>query len=203
MGHFLVVPCVPPRWYLTFHCIFSEWHLNSYCVLTRRSLTWLPRYPGQDVPRILKSSLRESSGWKNPTPVAECPVKARPPTNQEKHLLPLKSAVFPPFVFFSLAMLELWCVPCRLTPAAVINVGELRSGSGEEGPSMEGMCVFMGDWVGLCARLFVSIGSLHNGVVYSAAPCFQLPAGPSAWGSGDPPTLLPTLALSPLLFILA
>lgn len=97
MGSFLVVPCVPPRWDLTFHCVFSKWHSNSYCVLTRRALTWLPRCPGQDVPRILKSSIRESSGWKNPTPMAECPFKANPPSNQEKHLLRLKSVVFPFF----------------------------------------------------------------------------------------------------------
>ena len=160
-----------------------------------------PRCPGQDVPSILKSSTRESSEWKNPTPMAKCPVKAHPPTNQEKHLLPLKSVVFPLFVFLALAMLELWCILCCLTPAAVINAGELRGGggrggSGEEGPSVVGMCVFMGDWVGPCTRLFVLLGSLHNEVVYSAAPSFQLLAGLSAWGSGDSPTLLPTLALS-------
>ena len=144
MGSFLVVSCVPPRWDLTFHCIFSKWHSNSYCVLTRRALTWLPRCPGQDVPRILKSSIRESSGWKNPTPMAECPVKAHPPTNQEKHLRPLKSVVFPLFVFFSLAMLELWCVLCRLTPAALINAGELRGAVGRKVRAWWG-CVFL--WV--------------------------------------------------------
>lgn len=96
-----------------------------------------------------------------------------------------------------------------LTSAALINTGELHggggsSGSGEEGPSVEGMCVFMGDWVGLrAAWLFVSLGSLHNEVVYSAAPSFQLPAGLSAQAGGGglshhhlPPALLPTLALS-------
>lgn len=101
-----------------------------------------------------------------------------------------------------------------LTSATLINAGELHggggsSGSGEEGPSVEGMCVFMGDWVGLrAAWLFVSLGSLHNEVVYSAAPSFQLPAGLSAQAGGTLPPSSPSRppphpSSFPLLFVLA
>lgn len=69
------------------------------------------------------------------------------------------------------------------------------------------MRVFLGDWVALCAaRLFVSLGNLHNEWVYSAAPSFQLLACravcvlyTSKGGLSHRllPTFLPILALSP------
>lgn len=47
------------------------------------------------------------------------------------------------------------CAVFCLTSAALINAGERHSdgsgGSGEEGPGVERMCVFMGDWVDLCS----------------------------------------------------